>query len=110
MASENVLTLTDQNFRETLEGGSPVLVDFYAEWCGPCKRMAPDVEALAGELKGKLTVGKLDIDHNQETAMKYGITAVPTLILFKDGRVLDQQMGQVPKSTLKTFVSKALTA
>lgn len=109
MASDNVLKLTDQNFRqEALESGTPVLVDFYAEWCGPCKRMAPDMEALAEEMKGKLKVGKLDIDFNNETAMKYGINSVPTLILFKDGKVLGQQIGQLPKSGLKSFVSKAL--
>ncbi len=109
MASPNLVQLNDQNFREeALEAQVPVLVDFYAEWCGPCKMMAPFVDELADELKGKLKVAKLDIDRANETAAKYGITGVPTLILFKDGKVFSQQIGALPKAQLKTFVSKAL--
>lgn len=109
MASLNIVHLTDQNFRdEALMSPVPVLVDFYAEWCGPCKMMAPYVDELADELKGKVKVAKLDIDHNNETAVRYGITGVPTLILFKDGKVLSQQIGALPKTQLKSFVQKAL--
>lgn len=109
MASENVIDFSDQNFGdEALGSDVPVLVDFHAEWCGPCKMMAPFVDELASELKGKLKVGKLDIDHNAETASKYGITGVPTLILFKGGKIVNQQIGALSKGALKTFVQKAL--
>lgn len=108
MANANVVKLTDQNFSdEALHAGTPVLVDFYAEWCGPCKMMAPYVDELATELAGTLKVGKLDVDYNNETAAKYGITGVPTLILFKDGKVLNQNIGALSKGALKSFVQRA---
>lgn len=108
MASQNIVHLNDQNFNdEALQAQVPVLVDFYATWCGPCKMMAPFVDELADEMKGKIKVAKLDIDRANETAAKYGITGVPTLILFKDGKILGQQIGALSKPALKSFVQKA---
>lgn len=108
MASPNVIHVTDQSFSdEALGSDIPVLVDFYAEWCGPCKMMAPHVDELADELKGKVKFAKLDIDHNNETATKYGITGVPTLILFKGGKIVNQQIGAMSKPALKSFVQRA---
>lgn len=87
-------TFTDQNFEtEVLKSDLPVLVDFFADWCGPCKMMAPVIEELAGELKGKVKVGKLDVDENPETAAKYGVMSIPTLILFKKGEVAKTLIG-----------------
>lgn len=107
MASENTLTFTDEAFdREVVNSDKPVLVDFWAPWCGPCKAMAPTVDAIAREYAGKLKVGKLNTDDNQQTAMRYGIRGIPTLLLFKDGRVVDQRVGAMPKAE----VEKMLTA
>lgn len=99
MAGANILDLKDSNFdTEVLRSEVPVLVDFWAEWCGPCKMMAPTVDAIAGEYAGKLKVGKLDVDENGGTAMRYNIRGIPTLLLFKDGRVVEQRVGAVGKS------------
>ena len=78
---------------DVLESGLPVLVDFYADWCGPCRAMAPVVEQLAGELGGKVVVGKLDVDNNQEIAIRYGVMGIPTLGLFRDGKLVDRLVG-----------------
>jgi thioredoxin len=99
MAGANILNLKDSNFdTEVLKSEVPVLVDFWAEWCGPCKMMAPTVDAIASEYEGKLKVGKLDVDENGGTAMRYNIRGIPTLLLFKGGRVVEQRVGAVGRS------------
>ncbi len=101
--------VTDTNFKkEVLESSTPVLLDFWAEWCGPCKMIAPVVEELAKEYDGKLKVGKVDVDSNQQTAMQFGIRSIPTLLIFKNGKVVDQIVGAVPKRALADKISKHL--
>jgi thioredoxin 1 len=102
-------TFTDENFAaEVLQSDKPVLVDFWAVWCGPCKMIAPSVEELAGEFEGKAKVGKLDVDNNQESAIKYGVRSIPTVLIFKDGKVHDTIIGAVPKVQLKKKLEAAL--
>ncbi len=107
MASEKVKTFTDEDFGQSvLKADSPVLVDFWAEWCGPCLRMAPAVDAIAAEYDGKVVVGKLNVDHNPATPMTYGIRGIPTLILFKGGHPVEQIVGLVDKAALKKALDK----
>ena len=95
------IEVNDTNFSQQVLGSDkPVLVDFWAEWCGPCKMIAPTVEQLAGEYAGKLNVAKLDVDANPQTAMQFGVHSIPTLLIFKDGRVVDEIVGAVPKRSL----------
>jgi thioredoxin 1 len=95
------VVITDANFQqEVLNSDKPVLVDFWAVWCGPCKMVAPVVEELAKEYSGQLKVGKLDVDSNPEVSMKYGIRSIPTLMVFKGGKVVEQIIGAVPKRNL----------
>jgi len=106
----NPIEVTDANFKnEVLESSKPVLVDFWAEWCGPCKTIAPVVEQLAKDFDGKLKVGKVDVDSNQQTAMQFGIRSIPTLLIFKNGKVVEQIVGAVPKQALADKVSKHLS-
>jgi thioredoxin 1 len=105
------IEVTDGNFqREVLESEIPVLVDFWAVWCGPCKMIAPVVEELAGEYDGKLKVGKLDVDNNPETSMKFGVRSIPTLMVFKNGQVVEQIIGAMPKRNLVAKLTPHLEA
>jgi len=106
MASDKVQTITDGNFDSTIGGGKPVLVDFWAEWCGPCRRLAPTVEELAGDYDGKVVVGKLNIDENPNTTFKFNIRGIPTLLLFKGGEIVEQVVGVADKDSLKKVIDK----
>lgn len=94
------IEITDKNFEEIIKSDTPVLIDFWAEWCGPCKMIAPVVEELASEYKGKAVIGKVDVDSNPEVSAKFGIRSIPTLLVFKNGEVVDKQIGAVPKNVL----------
>ena len=106
MASDKVQTITDGNFDQTIQGEKPVLVDFWAEWCGPCRRLAPTVEELAGDYDGKVVVGKLNVDENPNTAFKFSIRGIPTLLLFKGGVVVEQVVGLQDKDELMMVIDK----
>ncbi len=107
MASEHVQTFTDSNFDETvIKASTPVLVDFWAEWCGPCRMLAPTVDAVASDLNGRIVVGKLNVDENPSTAGRYSIRGIPTLLLFKGGQIVESIVGLVDKDHLKRMVEK----
>ncbi|MEA1677654.1 thioredoxin TrxA [Nitrospirillum sp. BR 11163] len=107
--SENTVKVTDSSFEaDVLKAGGPVLVDFWATWCGPCKMIAPSLESIAEELNGQLTVAKLDIDDNPGVPGKYGVRGVPTLMLFKDGEVVATKVGALPKQALTDWVKSNL--
>lgn len=109
MADDKVLEITDGNFDTTvLKAGTPVLVDFWAPWCGPCKAIGPVVNELAAEYEGRVMVGKMNVDDSPATPGKFGIRAIPTLILFKGGQVVDQITGAVGKTQLAAMMDKAL--
>ena len=100
---------TDANFdAEVIKSKMPVIIDFWAEWCGPCRMLGPTVEELAKEYAGKVKVGKVNVDENQATPGKYSVRGIPTIILFKGGVVLDQVVGAVPKSQIEALIAKAL--
>lgn len=109
MASENVHTFTDDNFeKEVLQSEIPVLVDFWATWCAPCKAIAPLIDTMAAEYEGRIKVGKVNVDDNPATPGKYGVRGIPTVILLKDGKVVDQVVGAIPKAQLEALIKKAL--
>ena len=107
--SEKISHLTNETFKSTLaSSASPVLVDFWAPWCGPCKAIAPILEELATELDGKLRIAKVNIDDNNEIAVEYGIRAIPTMVLFKNGQKVDEIVGLSPKASLKARLTPQL--
>lgn len=109
MASEHVVNVGDSDFKkEVLDSSTPVLVDFWATWCAPCRAIAPMIDELAGQYQGKLKVAKVNIDDNQDTPQKYGVRSIPTLLVFKGGQVVDQIVGAVPKARLEESVRKVV--
>lgn len=109
MAGSQTLEFTEQNFdQDVLKSPQPVLVDFWATWCGPCRMMSPTVDAVATEYAGRAKVGKLNVDENSSVASRYGIRSIPTLLLFKGGEIQEQLVGTVPKETLSRILDKHL--
>jgi thioredoxin 1 len=109
MAGADVLNVGDGDFeKEVLKSDQPVLVDFWATWCAPCRAIAPAVEELAGQYKGKVKVAKVNIDDNQDTPQAYGIRSIPTLLVFKGGKVVEQIVGAVPKSKIEAALQKVV--
>ena len=107
MAAANVQTFTDDNFQSEVVGSStPVVVDFWAEWCQPCKMLTPTIEELAATFKGRVKVGKLDTDANRTVSVKYGIQAIPTVLVFKDGEIQDKKIGLVKKGEFESVLTR----
>ena len=107
--SDLVNEFTDQNFeKDVLQADVPVLIDFWATWCGPCKAIAPVIEEIAAEYENKVKVGKVDVDQNQNTAMQFGVRSIPTLLLIRNGKVANQIVGAVPKENITKVLDEAL--
>lgn len=102
------MEINTNNIEELLAGGQPVVIDFWAEWCGPCRMIAPVVEELAAEYEGKVIIGKCDVEENDEITMKYGVRNIPTIIFLKDGQVVDKQVGACQKGALVEKIEKLL--
>ena len=109
MASADVMTVGDGDFKkQVLDSDQPVLVDFWATWCAPCRAIAPAIDELAAKYKGRVKIAKVNIDENQDTPQQYGIRSIPTLLLFKGGRVVEQVVGAVPKDRLEAAIQKVV--
>jgi thioredoxin 1 len=107
MASDNIQTLTDANFEQTVnQSPKPILVDFWADWCGPCRRLAPTVDELATDYQGRVVVAKMNVDENPATPMRFSIRGIPTLLLFKGGQIVEQIVGLADKDSLKRLIDK----
>jgi thioredoxin 1 len=106
MASEKIQTLTDANFEQTVNQAKPVLVDFWAEWCGPCRRLEPTVDELAGDYDGRIVVAKMNVDENPSTPMRFSVRGIPTLLLFKGGQIVEQVVGMADKDSLKRLIDR----
>lgn len=102
------LQITDANFEELLNSGKPMVIDFWAEWCGPCRMVGPIIDELATEYEGKVTIGKMDVDNNDEVVGQFGIRNIPTVLFFKDGKMVDKQVGAVPKAAFQTKIEALL--
>ena len=107
MASDKIQTLTDANFDQTVtQSAQPILVDFWAEWCGPCRRLAPTVDELASDYDGRVLVAKMNVDENPAVPMRFSIRGIPTLLLFKGGQIVEQVVGLADKASLKKLIDK----
>jgi len=106
--SKAVQQLTDSDFESTVNGGKPVFVDFWAPWCGPCRIVGPIVEELAPNYEGKAVIAKMNVDDNPMVAQRFGVTSIPTLMMFKNGKLVDRMVGAAPKNALQSFIDRNL--
>lgn len=102
------LQVTDSNFNELINSGKPMVLDFWAEWCGPCRMVSPIIDELAAEYEGRVIIGKMNVDDNNDVVVQFGIRNIPTILFFKDGKMVDKQVGSVPKATLAAKVEALL--